>query len=160
MLRTLFYAATYWAPAVLILVAVLARVAAPFPYNGTEYNQAIGEGLIKVASELSDRSNLYVQVDGRDPGSDILMELNSRHLPATFVPWSTRSPAHDHCRTSTLNTAGVGACMQDNFLSAELLSMPLWHVALVRVKSAACTAELTLVRGAQWHVLSQRAACT
>jgi len=86
MLRHAFYAATYWLPVLLILLIVLARVAAPFPY---------------------------------------------------------------------------GASLRDNFLSADLLSMPLWHVALVRVKTGSCSAELTLARGnTQWHVISQRATCT
>jgi hypothetical protein len=161
MLRSLFHAVTYWAPALLICLAVGARAAAPFPYGGTDYTQTVAESLIVISRELSDKSDLYVQVDGRDPSTDVLTELNSRKLPPTFAPWSARSPKQDRCRSSPAGAVVVGACMQDNFLSADLLSMPLWHVALVRVKTAACTAELALVRGAtQWHVVSQRAVCT
>jgi hypothetical protein len=160
MLRIAFYAVTYWAPAAVILLTVAARAAAPFPYDGKDYNQTVEESLIAVSHELSDKSDLYVKIDGVDPSAAVLTDLNSRSLPATFVPWSTRSSSQDHCRQPTLGAPVVGACMQDNFLSADLVSVPLWHVALVRVKTAACTAELTLVRGDQWHVLSQRAACT
>jgi hypothetical protein len=159
MFKHVFYALTYWAPALLICLAVGARAAAPFPYAGTDYTQSVAESLVLVAHELSDKGELYVKVDGHDPSADILTDLNSRKMPSTFAPWSARSPNQDHCRAA----AGVlvaGACMQDNFLSAEFLSMPLWHVALVRVKTAACADELTLVRGTQWHVLSQRASCT
>jgi hypothetical protein len=161
MLRSVFYAITYWAPVLLICLVVGARAAAPYPYGGTDYNQSVTESLVAVAHELSDRSDLYVKVDGRDPSTDILTELNSRKLPAAFVPWSTRSRNLDHCRALGADTRVVGRCMQDNFLSADLLSIPLWHVALVRVNTAACTAELTLLRGtSQWHVVSQRASCT
>ena len=159
MLRTVFYTLTYWAPAVLILLTVVARAAAPFPYGGKDYNQTVEESLVAVSRQLSDKSDLYVRVDGIDPSAEILADLNNRKLPPTFVPWSTRSPAQDHCRALTAQPGVTGACMRDNFLSADLLSMPLWHVALVRVKTAACTAELTLVQGGEWHVLSQRAAC-
>jgi hypothetical protein len=160
MLKTIFYALTYWAPALLICLAVAARAAAPFPYGGADYTQSVAASLISVARELSDKGDRYVRVDGHDPSADILTELNSRKLPSTFVPWSGRSPKQDHCRAAAPDTVVAGACMQDNFLSADLLSMPLWHVALVRVTTAACTAELTVVRGpTQWHVLSQRAVC-
>jgi hypothetical protein len=160
MLKTVFYALTYWAPALLICLAVGARAAAPFPYGGADYTQSVAESLIGVAHELSDKGDLYVRVDGHDPSADLLTELNSRKLPSTFAPWSARSPAQDHCRAVAADTVAVSGCMRDNFLSADFLSMPLWHVALVRVKTAACAAELTLVRGTQWHVLSQRAVCT
>jgi hypothetical protein len=161
MLRSVFHAVTYWAPALLICLTVGARAAAPFPYRGPDYTQTVAESLFVIARELSDKSDLYVKVDGRDPGADILTELNSRKLPPTFVPWSARSPKQDHCRVLAADAEVGGACMQDNFLSADRLSIPLWHVALVRVKTAACTAELALVRGVtQWHVVSQRAVCT
>jgi hypothetical protein len=159
MLRSVFYAATYWLPALLILFMVIARLAAPFPYGGIDYNQTIAESLIVAAQERSDSGDLYVKVDGADPSADVLADLNSRELPASFTPWSLRQrnrcPPNGRC-------AGVvdGTDLRDNFLSAELLSMPLWHVALVRVKSRACSAELTLIRATQWHVLSQRTACT
>jgi hypothetical protein len=160
MLKNVFYALTYWAPVLLVCLAVGARAAAPFPYRGPDYTQTVTESLIAVARELSDKSDLYVKVDGHDPSADLLTELNSRRLPLTFAPWSARLPKQDHCRPSAPDTEVVGACMQDNFLSADFLSMPLWHVALVRVKTAACSAELTLVHGAtQWHVVSQRAVC-
>jgi hypothetical protein len=159
MLKNVFYALTYWAPALLICLVVGARAAAPFPYGGADYTQSVAESLIGVAHELSDKGDLFVRVDGRDPSADLLTDLNSRKLPSTFAPWSARSPKQDHCRAAA-DTVVAGGCMQDNFLSADFLSMPLWHVALVRVKTAACTAELTLVRATQWHVLSQRAVCT
>jgi hypothetical protein len=160
MLKSVFHAVTYWVPALLICLVVGARAAAPFPYGGADYTQSVAESLIGVARELSDKGDLYVSVDGRDPSADMLTELNSRKLSSTFAPWSARSPKQDHCRAAAADTAVAGGCMQDNFLSADFLSMPLWHVALVRVKTAACAAELTLVRGTQWHVLSQRAVCT
>jgi len=149
MLRSVFYAATYWLPALLILMIVIARLAAPFPYGGIDYNQTIEESLTVAAKERSDSGALYVKVDGADPSADILADLNGRKLPATFTPWSLRH-------------GGVvnGTDPRDNFLSADLLSMPLWHVALVRVKSRTCSAELTLVNANQWHVVSQRTACT
>ena len=159
MLRSAFYAATYWLPVLLILLIVIARMAAPFPYGGTDYNQTIEESLITAAKERSDSGDLYVKVDGGDPSADVLADLNSRKLPATFAPWSVRP--HYSCPPKTLCSGVVdGASLRDNFLSADLLSMPLWHVALVRVKTGACSAELTLFRAAQWHVLSQRTACT
>jgi hypothetical protein len=159
MLRSAFYAATYWAPTSLILLIVIARMAAPFPYGGTDYNQTIEESLIAAAKERSDSGDLYVKVDGADPSADVLADLNSRKLPATFAPWSLR--AHYRCPPNTLCGGLVdGAGLRDNFLSADLLSIPLWHVALVRVKTGACSAELTLIRATQWHVLSQRTACT
>jgi hypothetical protein len=159
MLRSAFYAATYWLPVLIILLIVIARLAAPFPYGGTDYNQTIEESLIAAAKERSDSGDLYVKVDGGDPSADILADLNSRKLPATFAPWSLRP--HSRCPPNTLCGGVVdGANLRDNFLSADLLSMPLWHVALVRVKTGACSAELTLLRAAQWHVLSQRTACT
>lgn len=158
MLRSVFYAATYWLPVLLILLIVIARMAAPFPYGGTDYNQTIEESLIAAAKERSDSGDLYVKVDGGDPGADVLADLNSRKLPATFAPWSLRP--HYGCPPNTLCGGVVdGASLRDNFLSADLLSMPLWHVALVRVKTGACSAELTLLRATQWHVLSQRTAC-
>jgi hypothetical protein len=49
MLRSVFYAATYWLPVLLILLIVIARMAAPFPYCGTDYDQAIEESLIAAA---------------------------------------------------------------------------------------------------------------
>jgi hypothetical protein len=158
MLRSVFYAATYWLPVLLILLIVIARMAAPFPYGGTDYNQTIEESLIAAAKERSDSGDLYVKVDGGDPTADVLADLNSRKLPATFAPWSLRP--HYGCPPNTLCGGVVdGASLRDNFLSADLLSMPLWHVALVRVKTGACSAELTLLRATQWHVLSQRTAC-
>jgi hypothetical protein len=151
----------YWAPALLICLFIAARVMAPFPYYGTNYAQPLVTSLNAVAQQMAYRNEIYVKVDGRDPGAEILKDLNGRQLPATFTPWSARSAAQDHCRTSTFNGTVSGACMRDNFLSADFLSMPLWHVALVRVQTAACSAELTLVRGAaQWHVFSQKALCT
>jgi hypothetical protein len=159
MLRSVFYAATYWLPVLIILLIVIARLAAPFPYGGTDYNQTIEESLIAAAKERSDSGDLYVKVDGGDPSADVLADLNSRKLPATFAPWSLRP--HSRCPPNTLCGGVVDdANLRDNFLSADLLSMPLWHVALVRVKAGACSAELTLFRAAQWHVLSQRTACT
>jgi hypothetical protein len=159
MLRHAFYAATYWLPALLILLIVLARMAAPFPYGGTDYNQTIEESLITAAKERSDSGDLYVRIDGSDPSAEVLADLNSRKLPATFTPWSLRP--HYVCPPQTLCGGVVdGASLRDSFLSADLLSMPLWHVALVRVKGGACSAEFTLLRTTQWHVLSQRTACT
>jgi hypothetical protein len=161
MLKAVFYALTYWAPALLLCLVIGARVAAPYPYDGPEYTQSVAEGLTMVARELADKRELYVKVDGHDPGTDLLADLNSRNLPATFSSWSARPAGRDRCPTSIMNPAATGACMQDNFLAADFLSMPLWHVALLRVKTAACTAELTVVHGAtRWHVLSQRAVCT
>jgi hypothetical protein len=160
MLRHAFYAATYWLPVLLILLIVLARIAAPFPYGGTDYNQTIEESLITAAKERSDSGSLYVKVDGGDPSADVLADLNSRKLPATFAPWSLRPHSSYSCPPKTICDIVDGASLRDNFLSADLLSMPLWHVALVRVKGGACSAELTLLRGSQWHVLSQRTACT
>jgi hypothetical protein len=90
MLRSVFYAATYWLPVLLILLIVIARMAAPFPYGGTDYNQTIEESLIAAAKERSDSGDLYVKVDGGDPSADVLADLNSRKLPATFAPWSLR----------------------------------------------------------------------
>jgi len=159
MLRTAFYAATYWAPALIILLLVIARLAAPFPYRGADYNQTIEESLIAAAKERSDIGDLYIKVDGSDPSDAVLAELNSHKLPATFAPWSLRP--HYRCPPNTVCGGVVdGASMRDNFLSADLLSMPLWHVALVRVKTGTCSAELTLIRASQWHVLSQRTACS
>jgi hypothetical protein len=161
MLRSAFHAVAYWAPVLIICLAVGARAAAPFPYRSTDSTQTLSESVITVAHELSDKSDIYVKVDGSDPSADILTELNGRRLPLNFAPWSARSPNNDHCRALAGGAVVIGTCMQDNFLSADLLSMPLWHVALVRVKTAACSAELTLVQGAaQWHVVSQRATCT
>jgi len=145
MLRSAFYAATYWSPMLLILLIVVARMGAPFPYGGTDYKQTIEESVVAAAKERSDTGDLYVRVDGGDPSADVLADLNSRKLPATFAPWSLRP-----------RSAG----MRDNFLAVDLLSMPLWHLALVRVKTGACSAELTLIQTNQWHVLSQRTACT
>src|ERR1700755_1056226 len=117
MLRLVFYAATYWLPALVILLIVIARLAAPFPYGGIDYNQTIAESLSVAAKERSDSGDLYVKVDEADPSADILADLNSRKLPATFAPWSLR------------NAGSVkGTDPRDNFLSADLLSMPLWHV--------------------------------
>ena len=113
---------------------VIARLAAPFPYGGIDYNQTIAESLSVAAKERSDSGDLYVKVDGADPSADILTDLNSRKLPATFAPWSLRHGG-----------SVKGTDPRDNFLSADLLSMPLWHVALVRVKSRTCSAELALV---------------
>jgi hypothetical protein len=159
MLRSAFYAATYWLPALIILLIVIARLAAPFPYGGADYNQTIEESLISAAKERSDSGDLYVKVDGSDPSADVLADLNSRKLPVTFAPWSLRP--HNSCPPHTPCGGVVDrANLRDNFLSADLLSMPLWHVALVRVNAGACSAELTLLRAAQWHVLSQRTACT
>jgi hypothetical protein len=161
MLRSAFHAVAYWAPVLIICLAVGARAAAPFPYGSANSTQTLTESVIAVARELSDKSDLYVKVDGGDPSADILTELNSRKLPLNFAPWSARSPDQDHCRALAGGAVVIGACMRDNFLSADLLSIPLWHVALVRVKTAACSAELTLVQGAAlWHVVSQRATCT
>jgi hypothetical protein len=160
MLKNLFHAATYWAPALLICVLIGARLAAPFPYGGPDFTQSVTESLSSVARELSYRNEVYVKVDGGDPGAEILTELNDRKLPPTFSPWSARSPDRDHCRPTILATAPAAGCMLDNFLAADFLTMPFWHVALVRVKSAGCTAELTVVRGVtRWHVMSQRATC-
>ena len=159
MLRSAFYAATYWAPMLLILLIVVARIAAPFPYGGADYNQTIAASLVAAAKERSDTGDLYVKVDSGDPSADVLADLNSRKLPATFAPWSLRP--HYRCPPNTLCGGVVDAAsLRDNFLAADLLSMPLWHVALVRVKSGTCSAELTLIRATQWHVLSQRTACT
>jgi len=160
MLRSLFYAATYWAPALLVLLGVAARAAAPYPYDGVIYGAAIEASLVSVARTLHDTNNLYVRVEGRDPSPQMLMGLNSGKSSALFVPWSSRSPKRDRCVTSTRDPIDA-SCMEDNFLSANFLSMPLWHVALVRVNTAACAAELTLVLGPnQWHVVSQRSMCT
>ena len=160
MLRTLFHAVFYWAPALLICAVVGARAAAPFPYGSADYTQTLTESLIKSAHELSGRSNLYVKVGGADPSVEMLADLNSRKLPLTFAPWSARSPKQDHCRALGEGATANAICMADNFLAADLLSMPLWHVALVRVKTAACTAEMTLVQGSTlWHVVSQRTNC-
>jgi hypothetical protein len=158
MLRSAFYAVTYWAPALLILLLVIARVAAPFPVGRADHDQTLEESLITAAKERSDSGSLYVKVDGGDPSADILDNLNSRKLPATFAPWSLRP--HSQCPPNTLCTVVSGADRRDNYVAADLLSMPLWHVALVRVKSGMCSAELTLVRTTQWRVLSQRTACT
>lgn len=159
MIKSAFYAATYWAPALLILLIVIARLAAPFPYGGADYNQTIEASLIAAAKERSDSGSLYVKVDGGDPSTEILADLNTRKLPATFAPWSLRP--HYRCPPNTFCGGVVdGASLLDNFLSADLLSMPLWHVALVRVKTGRCSAELTLLRATQWHVVSQRTACT
>ena len=158
MLRSAFYAATYWLPALLILLIVLARLAAPFPYGAADYSQTIEESLIAATKERSDSGALYVKIDGGDPSADVLAELNSRKLPATFAPWSARP--HYSCPPKTLCNVVDGASLRDDFLSADLLSMPLWHLALVRVKSGACSAELTLLRATQWHVISQRTACS
>jgi hypothetical protein len=70
MLRTAFYALTYWAPAVLILLTVVARATAPFPYGGKDYNQTVEESLIAVSRQLSDKSDLYVKIDGLDPSTE------------------------------------------------------------------------------------------
>lgn len=156
MLRTAFYAVTYWAPVLVILLIIGARLAAPFPYKGSDYNQTLEESLVTAAKERSDSGNLYVRIDGDDPSAELLADLNNRKLPANFVPGSQRSatpcPPNTPCR-------GVVGNLRDDLLSADLLSMPLWHVALVRVKGGGCSAEFTLVLGSQWHVLSQRTAC-
>lgn len=158
MLRSAFYAATYWLPALLILLIVLARLAAPFPYGVDDYSQTIEESLIAASKERSDSGALYVKVDGGDPSADVLADLNSRKLPATFEPWSLRP--HGCFPNTPCDRVANGASLRDDFLSADLLSMPLWHVALVRVKTGACSAELTLLRATQWHVITQRTACS
>jgi hypothetical protein len=159
MLRSVFYAATYWLPALLILLIVLARMAAPFPYGGADYNQTIEESLVVAARQRSDSGDLYVKVDGADPSDEVLAELNSRKLPATFAPWSLRQ--HDQCPQNGRCDSPVHRTeTRDNFLSADLLSMPLWSVALVRVKSRACTSEVSLIHATRWRVMSQRTACT
>ena len=161
MFKTLFHASMYWAPMLLVCLLIAARVLAPFPYNGADYTEPLVASLNAVAQESAYRNELYVKIDGHDPSPEILADLNGRQLPATFSAWSARSTAYDHCRPSTFNEPVLGACMRDNFLSADFLSMPLWHVALVRVKTAACSAELTLFRGATlWHVMSQKSVCT
>ena len=161
MLRSAFHAVAYWAPVLIICLAVGARAAAPFPYGSANSAQTLTESVVAVARELADKSDLYVKVDGGDPSAEILTDLNSHKLPLNFAPWSARSPDQDHCRALAGGAVVIGTCMRDNFLAADLLSMPLWHVALVRVKTAACSAELTLVQGVdQWHVVSQRTACT
>lgn len=161
MLKLAFHTLMYWVPTLLICLLIAARVLAPFPYDGADSTPPVEESLNSVTRQMAYQNDLYVQVDGRDPSAEVLADLNNRQLPAKFEPWSARSPALDHCRASTFNATPVGTCMRDNFLSADLLSMPLWHVALVRVQTAGCAAELTLVRGAaQWHVLSQRSLCT
>jgi hypothetical protein len=157
-MRTLFYATTYWTPALLILLIVIARMAAPFPYGGTDYDRAIEESLIAAAKQRSDSGYVYVKVDGSDPSTDILSDLNSHKLTATFAPWSLRP--HSQCPPNHICGGTVGPELLDNFLSADLLSVPLWRLALVRIRTGSCSAELTLFRATQWHVLSQRTACT
>ena len=157
MMRSAFYAATYWAPTLFVLLLVIARVAAPFPYAGADYTQAMEESLVAAVKERSDSGYVYVKLDGNDPGADFLTDLNSHKLPATFAPLSLRPPYRcpANARCGALNRANLS----DNVISADLLSMPLWHVALVRVKTASCSAELTLFRATQWHVVTQRTAC-
>jgi hypothetical protein len=158
MLRATFYAASYWAPVLLILLLVMARVAAPFPYRGADYSRAIEASLIAAAEERADSGNLYVKVDGVDPSAEVLADLNSRKLPATFVPWSLRP--HFQCAPNRVcSGAASDEGPPDNFLIANILTMPLWHVALVRVNTSACSAEFTLLRATQWHSLSQRTTC-
>ena len=160
MLRNVFHAVAYWAPVLIILLAVGARAAAPFPYAAADYNQTVAESVTAVVKQLSDKNGLYVKVDDHDPSPELLADLNGRKLAPTFAPWSARSPKEDHCRTLGGGVVS-GGCLRDNFVTADLLSMPLWHVALVRVKTGSCSAELTLARGnTQWHVISQRATCT
>ncbi len=161
MLRNTFHALAYWAPMLIIFLAVGGRAAAPFPYGSADVTAILTVGVSAVARELNDRSTVYVTVDGSDPSTDLIAALNRRNGPPLFAPGKTRSLEVDRCRAVGKGMVIVGRCLQDNLLSADLLSMPLWHVALVRVKSLACTAELTLVQGVdQWHVLSQRTACT
>jgi hypothetical protein len=160
MLRNAFHAVMYWAPVLIICAAIGARAAAPYPYGSKDTAQILTESLTVVARELQDKGTVYVTVDGSDPDTDLLTTLNSRPGAPAFTPGKARSLELEHCRVTPRGGLVVGSCMQDNFLSAELLSMPLWHVALVRVKTAGCTAELTLAQGnTDWHVLSQRTSC-
>jgi hypothetical protein len=150
----------YWAPVLIICVAVGARAAAPFPYGNTDTTQTLTASLTTVVHELQDKSTVYVMIDGSDPSAELLTALNSRNEPPTFAPGKTRSLEVARCRENAKGGVIFGNCLQDNFLSADLLSMPLWHVALVRVKTVACTAELALIQGTiQWHVVSQRTIC-
>jgi hypothetical protein len=159
MIRTAFYAVTYWAPALVILLLVLARVAAPFPYVGPDYNQTIQASLIAAAKERADRGTVYVKVDGADPSAEILADLTNSKLPATFTPWSLRP--HAICPPKTVCGGVVdGQSMLDNSMSADLLSIPLWGLASVRVKAGRCVAEFTLLRAIEWRVVSQRTACS
>jgi hypothetical protein len=163
MLRNAFHAITYWVPALIICLAIGARAAAPFPYGSTATHQILTESLVAVAHELQDKSTVYVTVDGSDPSADFLTVLNSRTAPTVFAPGKPRSLEVEGCRMPATHPGMVvvSSCLQDNFLSADLVSMPLWHVALVRVTTVACTAELVLVQGnAQWHVMSQRTSCS
>jgi hypothetical protein len=129
MLRNAFHALAYWTPALIICLAVVARAAAPFPYHEADYAQPVIESLVAVTKQRSDKDTLYIKVDGGDPSAAILTELNSRKLPPTFAPWSTRSPKEDHCRALGGPPSGI-SCRSERPAASRLARfVPLLSVS-------------------------------
>jgi hypothetical protein len=143
--------------AVLILVAM--RIFAPWPLDGAESKQAaIAVAVTALADLQQEGQTVYLSFDGRDLDEQTLQGIRLVVRGINVRSVSERTHGNDRCSPPE---PALGACRSDDFLDVNFLSMPLWHVGLVRSSTAACQSEFTLLKGfLRWHVISHRWLCS
>ena len=161
-MRSVLSSFARWATGFLSLIAVLlilARIYAPWPLDGNEVEQATTEALRwSLRNSSHDDKPLFVSIDGIDPSADVLKDISRSANGRALKPISQRANTEDKCSTQG-DTLPAFACKVDDFVVAHLITMPLWHVAIVNLQTAACFEELSLIKLASWHVISRRWGC-
>lgn len=85
---------------------------------------------------------------------ELVEALRQKYPASQFEPWSQRPPDRG-CQPTLPDTIVVGPCERDDFISASVLTFPLWRTALVGVGTFNSGADLVLVKFAsRWVIIS------
>ncbi|WP_139236619.1 hypothetical protein [Rugamonas rubra] len=123
--------------------------AAPaFQAEEGDAEQALSAAVVASLGRLGQQSGpRYISFDGRDPLPASMIALRAALPGLEIQPLSLRATRNDRCDTSGDGAiVTIGACREDNFTAVELVARPLWRTALIRERTAACSAQRMLFR--------------
>jgi hypothetical protein len=131
-----------------ISAGYLARPSPPYDVHEEDEIRmaAITAVLARYRHELQDQSIIYVRAEAvRDLLPDVWEELSSKSGSKGIARWTTRPKNSPRCADSP-GVSRIGFCEEDNFISADGVSRPLWHVAVVDIRTVACGWRVTSIK--------------
>jgi hypothetical protein len=141
-----------------MLILIIARIFAPWPLSGSDAED------VTIAAATSVLTNwhpgdgtIFLSINHRDPSLRALQETQISSRGLRIRPATERDCKADECADWEKSSE---FSQVDNFVSIDLLSIPLWRFGMVRAITSACVSEIGLVKGfSDWHVISFRSLC-
>jgi hypothetical protein len=154
--RTRHLVLAYIAGAVTVVVLLLLAVwAAPEAIDSHDVDLVLAAALVEPlnAFQAAGRKVIYVK---SNMSTDTLATIATRYASPKLLPWAQRPKDHG-CTTNDPNLIVMAPCERDDFVSAQVLSFPVWRTAVVSVGTSNTAGQLILLKFAgRWRVVKDR----